>query len=78
MLLVWDGRIPDHEVRGIIMVKDPLEHASRRRPWNRGFSTIALKEYEAMVIDSVKMLMNGLEQREGQVIDIARWMTYFA
>ena len=56
----------------------------QRKPWNRGFSSTALKEYEVIMakrarqlIDHLENLVHGSDHNEGVVLDIAAWLSYF-
>ena len=54
-------------------IRDPEEHARRRRPWNRGLSQAAIKEYEQPLVVRVQLLIRRLEEQKGEV-DIAKWI----
>jgi cytochrome P450 len=69
----------------LIDQRDPIEHMNQRKPWNRAFSTAALKEYELYLATRVRQLVgcledriNGSEQKSGVVLDVAAWFSYFA
>ena len=56
----------------------------QRKPWNRAFSSAAMKEYEVIVAKRVRQLVGCLEEliersdeRASAVVDIARWLKYF-
>ncbi|KAJ3538505.1 hypothetical protein NM688_g6512 [Phlebia brevispora] len=61
----------------LLNIVDPVEHAARRRTWNRAMNSAALKDYEDIVKSKVNELMECLAQRQSQVIDISDWMSYF-
>ncbi|TFK89225.1 high nitrogen upregulated cytochrome P450 monooxygenase 2 [Polyporus arcularius HHB13444] len=56
-------------------IQDPAEHARRRRPWNRGMSQAAVKEYEHVFADRVHLLVRRLEEQPGKA-DLAKWIEY--
>ena len=58
-------------------IRDPEEHARRRRPWNRGLSQAAIKEYEQPLVVRVQLLIRRLEEQKGEV-DIAKWIGMFS
>jgi cytochrome P450 len=58
-------------------MRDMTLHPVRRRPWARGMSSAAMKNYEVIIRNTVGDLVNGLKQRINQTIDISEWMTYF-
>ena len=56
----------------------------QRKLWNRAFSSTALKEYEVTLAKRVRQLIDCLENRvhgsdrkEGAVLDVAAWLSYF-
>ena len=56
----------------------------QRKPWNRAFSSAALKEYEVIVakrtrqlIGCLENLVDGSDRKEGVVLDVASWLNYF-
>ena len=78
LILVWDGRIPAHEkVKPMIALRDPREHTRRRRPWNRAFSTTALKGYEIIISQRSSQLVVGLADQSG-TLDLSKWLGYFS
>ncbi|KAI0306837.1 high nitrogen upregulated cytochrome P450 monooxygenase 2 [Multifurca ochricompacta] len=77
----WDGR---PGLPALIEQRDPIQHMHQRKPWNRAFSSTALKEYESIVAKRIRQLVGCLEdrvhssdQKEGAVLDMAQWMNYF-
>jgi cytochrome P450 len=61
-----------------------VKHLQQRKPWNRAFSSIALKEYEFIVakrarqfIGCLENLVHGSNHREGVVLDMGKWLNYF-
>jgi cytochrome P450 len=60
-------------------------HIEKRKPWNRAFSSTAIKEYEILVAKRVRQLVSCLEDViEGSdekanvaMVDIAQWFDYF-
>ena len=81
MELGWDGR-PGNP--SLIAQRDPVKHMHQRKPWNRAFSSTAVKEYEDIVANRVRQLSSCLENlvhgsagKEGAQVDIARWLNYF-
>jgi hypothetical protein len=56
----------------------------QRKPWNRAFSSTAVKEYEVIVAKRLRQLIGCLENlvrrsdhKEGVVLDVAAWLNYF-
>lgn len=80
--LGWDGP-PGRP--SLIAQRDPIKHMHQRKPWNRAFSTTALKEYEVFLATQVRQLagcledrVNGSDQKSGVVLDVVPWFSYFA
>ncbi|KAI0298930.1 high nitrogen upregulated cytochrome P450 monooxygenase 2 [Russula brevipes] len=77
----WDGRPGS---RSLIAQRDPIKHMRQRKPWNRAFSSAALKDYEVIVAKRARQLIGclddlarGSSRKEGTVLDIGAWMNYF-
>ncbi|KAJ7163956.1 cytochrome P450 [Mycena crocata] len=71
----WDGRVPENrEVRPLLALRDPEEHARRRRAWNRAFSTPALKDYEILIDTRISQLVDILTSKIGTSVDLSRWL----
>lgn len=61
----------------LIAIWDPVEHAQRRKPWSRAFSTAALKEYQPVAVKRAAQLLSRLSTEHG-ITDLAQWISYFA
>ena len=44
-------------------VREWHEHAARRKPWTKAMSTAALKWYDALLVEKLHELVEGLETR---------------
>ncbi|CAK5268837.1 unnamed protein product [Mycena citricolor] len=74
----WDGRAPENrEVRPLLALRDPEEHARRRRAWNRAFSTQMLKEYGTMIECRVGQIVDIFAARTGTSVDLSKWFGWF-
>ncbi|KAI9446339.1 high nitrogen upregulated cytochrome P450 monooxygenase 2 [Lactarius indigo] len=69
----------------LISQRDPILHMHQRKPWNRAFSSTAVKEYETIVAKRIRQLVGCLEamiqrsdQKASAVVDMAEWLKYFA
>ncbi|KAI9068088.1 high nitrogen upregulated cytochrome P450 monooxygenase 2 [Trametes sanguinea] len=71
------GRILTATNLPLVGILDPDLHAERRKPWNRAFSAVALKEYEPLIANRVTQLVRVLSDRRGE-IDIGRFFNYFS
>ncbi|KAK2753551.1 hypothetical protein FQN54_007328 [Arachnomyces sp. PD_36] len=54
------------------------EHNRRRRVWDRGFSTKAMREYEPLVANYAQQLVEAVENNVGKEMNMTQWFTYFA
>lgn len=73
---VWNGRIPESEVKALIALSGH-EHTRRRKPWSRAFNSAALKGYEEIIHRRATILGQQLGKRMGQTVDLARWINFF-
>lgn len=85
---VWDGRLIG-EGGGkapalLLHTRDLEEHAKLRRPWNRAFSAVAVKNYEKPLKKRVQELVHSLERVCSEStdgigkVDLARWVSFLA
>ena len=56
----------------------------QRKPWNRAFSSAAVKEYEDIAAKRTRQLLGCLEDvvqqsggNKGAVLDMTSWFNYF-
>jgi len=77
----WEGR---PGTPSLIAQRDPVIHMQQRKPWNRAFSSTAVKEYEVIVakrlrqlIGCLESLAHGSDRKEGITLDVAAWLNYF-
>ncbi|EKM51985.1 uncharacterized protein PHACADRAFT_212598 [Phanerochaete carnosa HHB-10118-sp] len=73
----WNARGLLRPIPTLVGIRDPAEHARRRRPWNRAFNTNGIKEFMPAVQSRVHQLVERLGEREGQSIDLAEWFSFF-
>ncbi|EJD01468.1 cytochrome P450 [Fomitiporia mediterranea MF3/22] len=81
---MWDARRNPNGVCTLIAIRDPQEHARRRKPWNRAFNTTSVKGYEQILIRRALQLVGELEKRAQvkggllkSAVDLAEWMKFF-
>ncbi|OGE47023.1 hypothetical protein PENARI_c074G06439 [Penicillium arizonense] len=58
--------------------RDKQEHARRRRVWDHGFSTRAIRAYEPIVTKYAQQLVGVVERDIASPIDMTRWFSYYA
>lgn len=77
-LTVWDGRFPANGAgRSLISLRDSKEHTMRRRPWNRAFSSTAIKNYEPLIFARTSQLVDILAKQTG-TLDLLEWIHWFS
>ncbi|TCD71818.1 hypothetical protein EIP91_003161 [Steccherinum ochraceum] len=64
--------------KGPYGITDLKIYPKRRRSWNRGTSVAAVKDYEEFLASVIRQLIGSLEERQGQTIDLSKWMIYTA
>lgn len=75
----WISSVYDRQVSpSLVNIMNPLEHAKRRKIWNRAFNANSLKEYEQILNRRSRELVDELLKRKGDIVDISKWMEYFA
>ncbi|KAH9169509.1 high nitrogen upregulated cytochrome P450 monooxygenase 2 [Lactarius sanguifluus] len=79
-LLDWHNR-----PGSVVSQRDPVKHFHQRKPWNRAFSSAAVKEYKDMAAKRTRQLIGCLEDVVHQsggnkwvVLDMASWFNYFS
>ncbi|KAJ5758202.1 Cytochrome P450 [Penicillium nucicola] len=53
-------------------------HAQRRKVWDRGFSTRALRDYEPRITLYTDQLIAGIEKNVGSPMNITPWFNYYS
>ncbi|GLB37110.1 putative cytochrome p450 [Lyophyllum shimeji] len=75
----WDGQFPEQKTcRSLVGLRDPQEHARRRRIWSRGFTPEALRSYQPILDKRIGQLLDHLTARAGTTIDLAKWISWFS
>ncbi|KAL5359064.1 cytochrome P450 [Aspergillus floccosus] len=59
-------------------MRDPAEHAARRRVWARAFSDPLLRGYEARVREYQQRLVERLADMRGQAVDARKWVNLYS
>ncbi|KAL0568859.1 hypothetical protein V5O48_013112 [Marasmius crinis-equi] len=54
------------------------ERNSRRRVWSRGFTSDAIKEYQAIVVKKAAQLGEALGARSQSEVDLLEWLSFFS
>ena len=85
---VWNARHTPGREPFLVGLQDPAIHNERRRTWTRGFSTAAVKGYEAAIEYRVNQLASELEKYalsvdgsmlcDGESVDLVNWLSRFS
>lgn len=65
-------------MRSLVTVRDTAQHVQRRKVWNRAFNAGSLQEYDPLLIRRTRELINELANRQSEVVNMSKWMEYFA
>ncbi|OGM40935.1 putative cytochrome P450 oxidoreductase [Aspergillus bombycis] len=57
-------------------VRDKKVHAMQRKVWDHGFSLQALEDYEPRLSYYATQLLNAIDSRLGQSMNMTQWFTY--
>nr|XP_036579748.1 cytochrome p450 [Colletotrichum truncatum]KAF6787428.1 cytochrome p450 [Colletotrichum truncatum] len=60
------------------LVRDKQEHSQRRKAWDRGFSSKALRDYEFRVANYTNQLLGQIEAHKGKPFNIADWFNFYS
>ena len=71
------GRFLNSNTKTMIALQDTEIHLQRRRPWIRGLSATAVKEYEGITAHRVRMLVDRLREQKGMV-RLEKWFDKFS
>ncbi|KAL0576544.1 hypothetical protein V5O48_005436 [Marasmius crinis-equi] len=63
---------------GLIQLPFGDQRTDRRRIWNRGFTTEAIKSYQEIVMKKAAQLAEGLGAQSNSEVDLLQWMGLFS
>ncbi|GJC83080.1 cytochrome P450 monooxygenase FCK2 [Colletotrichum liriopes] len=72
----WYGVL--HPMYSLQLVRDKQEHARRRKAWDRGFGSKALKDYELRVADYTNQLLSQINAHKSKPFNIADWFNFYS
>ena len=66
-------------MKDLISIRDPQEHAARRRLWQRGMTAESLRGYEPTIAKRALQLVSKFETaaQKDEEVDLAQWIGYF-
>ncbi|KAK7418715.1 hypothetical protein QQX98_003733 [Neonectria punicea] len=67
-----------HPVISLHMIRDQKEHARRRKTWDKGFSSKALRDYEPRVARYTNQLLDKLEETQGLPFDASTLFNFYS
>ena len=81
---MWDAFHTPGTTPSIVALRDLDSHRERRKLWNRGLASAALKELQPSVENRVSELVDELSKRvspasgeKNIAVDLARWIQCF-
>lgn len=75
---VWEGRAPESvPVKSLVGLRDKKEHSRRRKPWIRALSPASIKYYESFLTSRTTQLVELLEEKASEVVDLSKWIGYY-
>lgn len=57
---------------------DKSEHSRRRKVWDRGFNTKALRDYEPRVLSYTSKLVSHIDATAGEPVNVTNWFNFFS
>ena len=75
---LFDIKTPAGIASTIFSVKDETIHKAKKRPVANAFSMSTMRELEPMNDACSEILLRKLREREGQEIDLGRWLHWYA
>ncbi|KAM5360147.1 hypothetical protein ACJZ2D_013962 [Fusarium nematophilum] len=67
-----------HPVLSLHMIRDRKLHATRRKTWDKGFSSKALRDYEPRVKQYTELLLSRIEEASGTPFDASQWFNFYS
>ncbi|KAK2031720.1 cytochrome P450 [Colletotrichum zoysiae] len=67
-----------HPSYSLQLVRDKQEHSQRRKVWDKGFSSKALRDYEFRVADYTDQLLSQIDTHKGQPFNITDWFNFYS
>lgn len=73
----YDTRKQDDVNTQLDGVREFTAHAARRRPWTKALSPVNIKQYDEVVVQKSRELIEELAKRQGETIDLSHWMNLY-
>ncbi|KAH7136986.1 averantin oxidoreductase [Dactylonectria estremocensis] len=67
-----------HPVKSLHMIRDQKEHSQRRKTWDKGLSTKALRDYEPRVAKYTNQLLEKIEETKGLPFDASTLFNFYS
>lgn len=74
---MFSGRQLWSETPSLIGYRSSEIHRHRRKPWDRALNTASVKGFVPIIQNRVQQLVEALSTKDGQIIDLARWVGFF-
>ncbi|KAK1954598.1 cytochrome P450 [Colletotrichum sublineola] len=67
-----------HPCYSLQTVRDKQQHTQRRKAWDKGFSSKALRDYEFRVADYTNQLLSQIDAHKGQPFNVTDWFNFYS
>ncbi|KND90425.1 Tryprostatin B 6-hydroxylase [Tolypocladium ophioglossoides CBS 100239] len=67
-----------HPIRSLHTVRDQKEHARRRKTWDKGLGSKALRDYEPRVAEYTAQLLQKLDESQGEPLNMSTWFNFYS
>ncbi|KAH8170409.1 cytochrome p450 domain-containing protein [Sarocladium implicatum] len=67
-----------HPVQSLHMIRDRKTHAHRRKTWDKGLGSKALRDYEPRVEQFTQQLLSVLEKKQGLPVDVSTLFNFYS
>ncbi|RDL30137.1 uncharacterized protein BP5553_10415 [Venustampulla echinocandica] len=67
-----------HPRMALNMIRDRPEHTKRRKDWDRGFSSRALRDYEPRVVKYTDQLVAHIQSTQGTPVNVSDWFNFYS
>ncbi|KAM0335212.1 hypothetical protein ACHAQA_000254 [Verticillium albo-atrum] len=67
-----------HPVVSLQLVRDHKEHSRRRKTWDKGFGSKALRDYEPRVVKYTDQLLDQIGKTEGKPLNVSNWFNFYS
>ncbi|KIP08448.1 hypothetical protein PHLGIDRAFT_23489 [Phlebiopsis gigantea 11061_1 CR5-6] len=73
----YNSRVHEDGSRPLDSLQDFSVHAARRKPWTKAMSPVNSKNFDPIIVQKARELMEELAKHQGQPVNIAHWMMLY-